>query len=377
MKSAVSGRMLAVDALRGYAAVGVVVFHLFYNSAQADAFATALPPWVYAVPGLLRSGVAVFFVISGLVIGYTTYNIGNRARDIGRFALRRQLRLDPPYYAAIALVLILGAAESFAGFESPSFSVGDVLVNMLYLQGFFDAQPVLAVAWTLCMEVQFYIVLVLTLWVAGKVTRGGNSARQAVTRIVVLALGAVSLTLPLLGVSGTGPWFLGMWWYFALGMCAAWYVRNAVGDRFVIVTFGMCGAVLVGRALTGQMDQWAGEWFSFGTVLLLCLLARTGRITRNPGRIPLYLGRVSYSLYLVHLPVLTLTMGATFQLLGSAPWALFVALIVGATTSFAAAELLRRLVEQPSIDWAGRVGSYTRRSTRPGTSPSGFQGSPT
>lgn len=368
------GRMLAVDALRGYAALSVLIFHVMYNSAQADALARSIPSWFYTTLGTLRSGVAVFFVISGFVIGYTTYNLGRRLKDVGVFALRRQIRLDPPYYVAIALVLFLSFVERTAGYETRSFSAVEMLLNMVYLQGFLGAESVLAVAWTLCMEVQFYLVLVLILWVTNRVTLGHDRRRQTVVHVVVLMLAAISISLPFFGVA-SGPWFIGTWWQFAMGMTVSWFVRGNVSDRFVLVVILLATSSAALGRISGNADVWGGEWFAVGTAALIYLLVRTGRVERDPGRVPLYLGKVSYSLYLLHLPVLTITMGAVLKFMGSSVPALILAVSVGAAASFIAAEMLRRFVEQPSIDLAKWVGQRAAKNGGRNQMPvSGFQG---
>ena len=80
------------------------------------------------LPDHARSGVACFFVISGFVIAYSTRNLGTRVQDAARFALRRQVRLDPPYYVVVLAVLLLGAVQSLVpGRASTSYSVTDIV----------------------------------------------------------------------------------------------------------------------------------------------------------------------------------------------------------------------------------------------------------
>src|ERR1700756_2122128 len=96
-------RIRTIDALRGIAALSVCWFH--YTAASNSAF---LPP------GLLRSsgtygylGVEFFFVISGFVVPYAMFRARYRIGDYGRLIGKRILRLEPAYFAAIAVTLML------------------------------------------------------------------------------------------------------------------------------------------------------------------------------------------------------------------------------------------------------------------------------
>lgn len=344
-------RFRAIDALRGYAALSVLVFHLIYNSPQATLYAELLPAWVYSGSGYLRSGVATFFVISGFVIGYTTYSLGSRVRDGARFGLRRQIRLDPPYYATIALVLVMGAIETSFGFAARTFTLGEVLLNLVYLQDIVGAPAILAVAWTLCLEVQFYLVTVLVLLIAGAIAKDRPVLRVRITRMAILTSGMFSLLMPLLRLDA-GPWFIGTWWMFCLGMCISWLVRRSISVRYMSAILAVSAAILLANALFAHSDPWGGEWFAWATAALIVTLTLTGALTRDHGAASQYFGKLSYSLYLVHLPLLTITMGALLKVTGSSTPAIVLALAVGAGISIGAAELLRRFVEKPAILWA-------------------------
>ena len=96
-------------------------------------------------------------------------------------------------------------------------------------------------------------------------------------------------------------------------------------------------------------DAALGMPAGLGALLLVALSLSDRRAAAVlAGRLPLWLGRISYSLYLVHLPILL----ATVHLLrGRLP--LLVELALAVTVSLAAAEILHRAVERPSM-WLGR-----------------------
>ncbi len=354
MKPPPAGRFLALDGLRGVAALAVLVFHMFWNSAGAEALAEWMPGPVIDATGLMRSGVAIFFVISGFVIAYTTANMRTLLEG-GRFALRRQVRLDPPYYVVIAGVLLIEFAQTLVpGLVGRQFTPLDVLLNMVYLQDILGVPSVLAVAWTLCLEVQFYLVVVLLAIVAARTTRS-EAWRGRVVAWSAAALALASLAMPLVGIS-SGPWVLGVWWMFAIGMLLAWHSIGTVRTWHVAASF----AVLVAWAslrqfVLGQADPWGGEWFAIGTGLVIWALQERDRLSSSPGRVLLYFGRISYPLYLVHLPVIAVVAGAGFKAFPDAPWAQLLIVLASGAIAIGAAELLHRWVEQPAIAWSKRL----------------------
>lgn len=91
-----NGRILALDGWRGISALMVVAAHLIHNRYGLGNFATS------------DTGVLIFFVISGFII--TKLAIGEHERyghfSIGRFYIRRSLRILPPFFAYLACVLV-------------------------------------------------------------------------------------------------------------------------------------------------------------------------------------------------------------------------------------------------------------------------------
>ena len=368
MKPPPAGRFLPIDAMRGIASVMVLVFHLFRSPPQVDVLAATFPAPLEIVSDFSRSGIAIFFVISGFVIAYTTRNLSCRVRDSTRFALRRQVRLDPPYYAAMAFVLATMTMERLVpGLDTQSVTPGDVVLNMFYLQGIAGAPSVLAVAWTLCLEVQFYLVVVLLVLTSGALVRrtGPPAARDRLVRIGALTLGAVSLALPFFGHTG-GPWFIGTWWMFCIGMTLAWFMTGGISRStiltLVVIVGVWCVAVTVWSPLA---DPWGAHWFAWLAMITILVLIMTRSLSRRPARALVYLGTLSYSLYLVHLPVIDVVMAGAYKLTGDSTAGALAAYGAGAVVSFAAAIALHRFVEQPAMRWSDRLKTAPLRPRLP------------
>ena len=69
------------------------------------------------------------------------------------------MRLDPPYWFAIALAVIVAAVTDLGPARPPSF--GDLVAHVFYAQQFFGVPHIIGVFWTLCLEIQFYLAYVV------------------------------------------------------------------------------------------------------------------------------------------------------------------------------------------------------------------------
>ena len=165
------GRMALVDALRGLAALWVAAYH-FYNAIAERGQLSWFEP-LKRVLEVGNLGVMVFFVLSGFVIACSVHRARVTGRYVGIFALRRSLRLDPTYWTVIWLTCLMALAKSsWTSATNPvAFTLGDVLLNMCYLNRLVQGPTIVAVGWTLCLEVQFYLVFVATCWVGQAVLR--------------------------------------------------------------------------------------------------------------------------------------------------------------------------------------------------------------
>ena len=193
-------RFYHLDALRGVAALGVLIYHVAACSALAPVWKTAAPEFVNTVMRLLQHGVEVFFVLSGWVIAHSMRRESLAFPSLGRFLTRRALRLTPPYWAAIVLAVIFGIVARRMGANEPSLSARDIALNFVYLQNLVGARNVFTPAWTLCIEAQFYIVFAATLWLASFLgQRDVNDEIYGRARLPLAALLLVGMlgTLPL------------------------------------------------------------------------------------------------------------------------------------------------------------------------------------
>ena len=153
-------RFVTIDGLRGIAALAVVAFH--FRLAIVRNTADRLPAWLDVLFRHGGLGVHVFFVISGIVIAFSVRKGAETWGYLGRFALRRPLRLDPPYWLTLALelALIRVGLMFVPSLGTPVPSLGQIGADLLYAQNVLDVGNIVPVFWTLCYEVQYYLFFV-------------------------------------------------------------------------------------------------------------------------------------------------------------------------------------------------------------------------
>lgn len=359
------GRLVAVDALRGLAALGVVTYH----TAPAGRMA-----W-WGLPILhqdLDFGLMVFFVVSGALIGAPFINAmidGRRRPSLRNFAIRRAARIFPAYWVALLAMLLV--TDGVAWYQP--------LVHGLLLQNVVPGQSTALIypAWTLEVECSFYIALAVVAWL---VFRRNLRVDVDVAAAVVLGLWAVSFSITvvadqlyaplthaaeitkytfpaqlaficpglLLALAGTeAARQRGRWW--------AWldklFDRPALllGVSALFIGLGM----LMTSATFGlTVQELHREPFGIAAGLLVGGAVRHELALRPITRVILPLGLITYSLYLWHVVVIRVLQnaGAYPVKAGILSWPLSWAMLAAAASAVGAISYL--LVERPALRWS-------------------------
>jgi peptidoglycan/LPS O-acetylase OafA/YrhL len=341
------GRLVFLDGLRGVAVISVTLLHIFVNSAVRD----RTPHWIAAVIGRGYLGVEVFFVLSGFVIAY-------RVRDaltlggVGRFMLRRSVRLDPPYWASIALIVVADAASNvlIPVRQLPVPSLTRIVSNMFYVQGLLGITHIDPGYWTLCLEIQLYLCFALLQWLPGALVGAERVRRSWIIRIaphaVVLAWTAAVLAGWLPDVRGL---FVVRWHLFLAGAGACWMIERRLPAPVAVVS-----AIVMAIAAAVRLDPEMA--IAVATAGLIVHAARRGALTRwLGGPVLQYFGRISYTLYLVHVPIGARVMNLGYRLSGAALLPALAWAIVALAAAVAGAHLLWRALERPAVSWSRRV----------------------
>ncbi|MBL8775651.1 MAG: acyltransferase [Acidimicrobiales bacterium] len=212
-----------IDGLRAAAALLVLVFHVAERAGLNRGDTTS---WVADYTSQFgRLGVSIFFAISGFLLyrPFVAAHLADRPGPaLGGYFRRRFLRIFPAYWLALVGYLLLASPEL-------RDSIRDhLLLRVSLLQGWSDTLALsgVSVAWTLTIELTFYLVLPLYAWLVRRLARSLGRG-QAMTA-ELLGLGAFYL-LGLAGrwlladkvlpIGGLAPWMD----LFAMGMVIAVY----------------------------------------------------------------------------------------------------------------------------------------------------------
>ncbi|MCD2517738.1 acyltransferase [Massilia sp. G4R7] len=294
-----------IQALRGVAVLFVVLTHARYYFLDT-------PTWPLAEQ-LLRPGamgVDLFFVISGFIMVYTTRHVAGTPRDAFDFLVRRFARIWP-LYAVITLAWLTVAHSGFGWLTnwppfkalllSLSFQPVDI-ENPLY----FSAS--LPLGWTLNFEMYFYVVFGLCL-LAGR-RRWLLLAGWILFTVLVIPALKRDLTLDVLTNFRfsiaylnlvTNPIIL----EFLAGVAIGWlYLQDwfALRSQTVARHLVFLALALAAWASWGTLVNFHGpkQWGAVVALMVLALALASKTIELAPPRVLVWLGTISFSLYLTH-----------------------------------------------------------------------------
>ena len=342
-------RLIALDELRGLAISAVILSHvaLVYRDDSRIAFGLAMPA--------LGVGVDLFFVISGFVIFENATRMIARApqnfwRGAAAFSTRRAIRIALPAWATVAAI---GAVQGASGTNGASHgdlaaaagfygdfhwgncwagatSCGDALISSHF--------------WSLALEMQFYALAPLLVLLPPR------------------ALAQAGLALLALGAASSRP--AGQFWWavrpdgLIVGLMLASQVaqRAAWLAKLPRVSLGLAGYWLVIASILARVLSDRGSGFGLVAIAAIFGVVVASAVTRDQPdargmrSVARKLGELSYSAYLVHLPLLW---GVHAALEGLAPVA------VSTTAALAAVAVATlgfdRWVTRPAAAFARRV----------------------
>ena len=297
-----SSRSGAIDCWRAIACLSVVAYHASECTAEIDR-----PHLVIAtLSHVFRHGwlgVPVFFIISGYCLAQTIELRVQRPRVLLSFWADRLLRIFPVYWAALVLAMLLDwGATPFNGLpaESAFPSTPQAWFANLTLCSTWMAQTVrLTVAWSLEFEIGFYVLLGFAILLA---------PAQRLFRLVYYLGLTIIAHLP--GMRDWAP-ILSQWPHFACGL-AIYFAREKslhLAARMIALLYPI---------LVAGYYLWTSEVMAaFAPLVSLAILASLA--IEPPLRLPLrylgFIGVASYSIYLIHIPVMSPIMNLAKRLL--------------------------------------------------------------
>jgi len=362
------GRLGFLDALRGLAALYVVVYHMVLIP-EPD---LALPYWAGLIAHNGGMGVTLFFVVSAFSLFYT---MPLRLREPSpwlSFFAHRFFRIAPLFYAWIVLTMIRDCIVFDA-----SHSFGQILASATFAfnmvpqgqEGFVWA------SWTIGIEMLFYAVFPLYFMLARD--RGSAVAMTFWLLIGWIVVQALLAYFPAIDPE-TRRMFL-QWSFlrhlpvFACGAIA--YHCFVPGGKVQEQAPGT-GAALIAISVflfTALINGWLpnifGDLYYWQALVFTSLLLGLGwcplRMLVN--RVTAFLGRISYSLYLGH-PTVILLLGPIYAWIYRHGWDLSISflacLLITLGAAILVAEVTFRLIETPGIEWGKKLNRWLRDRQR-------------
>lgn len=363
--SAPAGRLPLIDAVKGIACAVIVWHHLSIYGPMgqgARSLAPGLLDWL-ARDG--RLAVQVFLAVGGFLAAASLapqgWLLAQRPWQ-QRIALR-YARLAMPYLAALSCSVLAAAAVRpwlDAELVPAAPTLLQLIAHGLLLQDLLGHEALSAGVWYVAIDFQLFALALALVSLGAAPQRGGAIGDERARRVavaLVLAVAGASLVVfnRYAGLDNTALYFFGA---YGLGMLSWW-----IGQATRASTWRIGVAAL---ALLGAGALWV-DWRSRIAIALVTALALAITQRRHwlspaswpaPGLPLLRMGRISYSLFLIHFPVILLV-SALFVRLGPVPpWVDALGMLVTFAVSLAAAALLYRWVETRPASWGAVIALF-------------------
>lgn len=299
-----AGRAILLDVLRGLAVLAVILLHTGSHGVGQPTLWYDAYVWPVLSHGYL--GVQLFFVISGYCIQGAVESARRSASPLQIFLRRRARRIYPPYWWSLVVSIILaGGTIVLMGKSWWSvfpLTAQDWLLNVLLIQGPFGAPDAGLVYWSLTIEVQFYAVMAVCLLIG----------RWSAAWLLGISATYVAWILhPSVPISGT---VLAYWPEFACGIAAYFalhhgtFGRRVAGGLWLLTTLAALGGLSHGPSVLttdGELSTPYKQLFCLlcGGLLWSLYGASTGLHRWTVCRGLAHVGVISYSLYLIHVPI--------------------------------------------------------------------------
>jgi len=361
-----------LDGVRGLTASYIVFNHATLNIVLHDK-AHAMSAGVRSIAGLLKNGllaVQIFIVLSGFCLMLAAMGDGGRLRGgLQGFAVRRAARILPCYYGTLvfALCMIALVPGITALDASNRVTIPGLLAHLVMLHNFSPAW-ILQIdppMWSLCIEWQIYFIfalILLPIW-----QRLGTVA--ALLTGIGIGVGIHVVTKGFADYSQ--PFYIG---FFAMGMAGAAISvgTSEFSNRARKLPWTAIGVVfLIACGLIFRFDRSAHAWIISTNFLSLSVAALlTAQMSARPDGFNLRrllewkpvdaLGRISYSLYLAHYPVLAVLYSMIHRWRLSPDAELGIMLAVGVPASLAVASVFYKFFEKPFLGGFGVLRARVR-----------------
>jgi peptidoglycan/LPS O-acetylase OafA/YrhL len=357
-----TGKLLGIEAVRGVAAVLVVLFH------AGDLLSGPKDYGRVPFGGSLafgRAGVDVFFVLSGFIISFihasdVAGEPGTRRRRLAAFARKRLLRIYPSYWicSLILLAIMLISPTPDRREHDPAF----VLSSFFLLPSM--NEPLLGPGWSLRHELLFYAIFGLAI--------ANRSAGILAMAVWFTAIGANIVAILATGspIAGglVGSWLLSpLNAEFLAGIGVTLILRRPVPYTAGLIAAGLlifAGCAYAEVAWPNIPPNWPPLHLGYAAATCLTLTGLVARERTTGLAVPRWLvrlGDASYALYLLHVIVIMIGVFALRHLRPIVTIPLDIAYAALVLASVAAALIFTAAIERPLLNTIGRAWHVSTR----------------
>lgn len=300
-----------LDGLRAFAILLVIIWHYFLGQTTQE----TLPQYVWLGLSWSWSGVDMFFVLSGFLIGRILLFYKSSPNYFKTFYARRFFRIFPPYYILLGGYILFHAIGWAAQFPVLSYGGIPYYAYALYIQNFFMADGFganwLAVTWSLAVEEQFYLLFPLLIYYLPK---------EKLPKIFLTGILLAPIIRAVLGSPQAYVLLPARMDALLVGALIAYYYQNGSISKWIaphkrtlsLITMLVFGLMLSlafegSGKTTGGILNHSLYALLYGLIIINILVQQGGafmRVLANP--VLCFIGKISYSVYLFHQVILLL-----------------------------------------------------------------------
>ena len=272
-------RITEIDALRGIAALFVVLYHYTFHYGRR--FGHLSSDYNTEIFSYGHYGVQLFFIISGFVIFMSV----RRGRSAGDFLIKRVFRLYPAYIASIVITFIVLNSSAI----DIQRTIPEMILNMTMFQEFFGIRNIDGSYWSLRVELTFYLVMGVVMLLD----------KTKVMHVVVLMLivGMIVQVQSLIAPNDMIQWverfstanYIQM---FVIGIMLHEIWSNGLHRKYI-------GVIALSVLYDFIFEGVTNGLFTLTFIGIFALILR-GKMKFLNNKVLLYLGSISYPLYLIH-----------------------------------------------------------------------------
>lgn len=325
--SAATSRLAFVDALKAVASQLIVLHHLAFYGPMSDYAQPLAPEFITWLSQYARIAVQAFLVIGGFLAAQALARDGQLvAKSVPHLLWRRYLKLALPYICALLLAIAFSAiARSLMVQESipEAPTLAQFLAHVFLLQSVLGFDGLSAGVWYVAIDFQLYALLLMTLWLA----RRAMPSKVIAGQVLIVALVLASLFY-FNRDDGWDNWAVYFFGAYGLGALVHWNVRRR---EVPAAWLGLIIALAVAALMIDYRSRIA-------VALIIAIALGIGRYTGLIESWPksktiAWLGKISYSVFLVHFPICLVINGLFERFAPHTPGIQFAGIVIAWLTS--------------------------------------------